>query len=67
MRKDVAAFARILSRSGLRVERGAHYKVFNNDGRLVTVLAMSPSDHRWRKNAIRDLRRAGIELGRRAA
>ena len=62
MSKDVAAFARKLGRAGLRVERGSHYKVYSREGRLLSVISLTPSDHRWRKNAVSDLRRAGVFL-----
>lgn len=48
---------------GVTVElNGSHAKVYK-DGKLAVVLAKTPSDHRWRENALRDLRKNGITPG----
>lgn len=39
---------------------GTHHKVVNEAGAQVYVLPKSPSDHRWRENAIHGLIRAGV-------
>jgi len=45
---------------GIRIKQGSkHVRVFLND-LPVTTLPQSPSDYRWRANAVAELRRAGI-------
>lgn len=39
---------------------GAHHKVTDSDGNVVYVLAKTPSDRRWRDNAVRGLVKAGV-------
>ncbi|NEG55425.1 hypothetical protein [Bifidobacterium platyrrhinorum] len=49
-----------LARNGYTVVRAAktgHWKVYDGDDNLVTATSGTPSDHRSRKNFIKDLRR----------
>lgn len=64
MSKDVRQFVRRLKRSGLNVlqTRNQHYVVVNKDGERLHTFGGTPSDHRWMKNAISELRKRGIEL-----
>jgi hypothetical protein len=69
MRKDVRAFIRQLEAAGLTVEpTPGHYRVLR-DGEplrkangLPFMLPFSPDTTRWRRTAILDLRKLGIEL-----
>ena len=65
MNKDVRQLMRAARRQGLRVaHRGAHVRVTNPaTGDFVTV-PKTPSDRRWRKNSIADLRRIGFNTTR---
>lgn len=61
MNKDVRKLIQSLTViDGVTVEvNGSHAKVYK-DGKMVSVLPKTPSDHRWRDNALRDLRANGI-------
>lgn len=62
MNKDVKKFVQSLTIiEGVTASEngGGHIKIFR-DGKLVVTLAKTPSDHRWRDNAIRNLRAVGI-------
>ena len=69
MRKDVREFIRQLETVGLTVEaKPGHYHVFR-DGKplrkangMPFTLPFSPDTTRWRRTAILDLRKLGIEL-----
>jgi hypothetical protein len=69
MRKDVREFIRRLEAAGLTVEpTPGHYRVLR-DGRplrkangMPFMLPFSPDTTRWRRTAILDLRRLGIDL-----
>lgn len=48
-------------RQGWRlVNTGSHYKLFAPDGIAKATIPHTPSDHRWRDNAVRDLRKGGF-------
>jgi len=69
MRKDVREFIRRLEAAGLTVESTpGHYNVLR-DGKplrkancMPFTLPSSPHSPRWRKTAILDLRKRGIDL-----
>lgn len=69
MRKDVREFIRRLEALGLTVEPTAgHYRVLR-DGRplrkqngMPFMLPFSPDTTRWRKSAIVELRKLGIDV-----
>jgi hypothetical protein len=69
MRKDVREFIRRLEGAGLSVESTpGHYKVLR-DGKALRkangmpfTLPFSPDTTRWRKTAILELRKLGIDL-----
>lgn len=63
MHKEVRKLAaRLGSIPGVSVEQGkTHLRVIQN-GRMVSALPVTPSDHRWRENCLADLRRQGITL-----
>jgi muramidase (phage lysozyme) len=41
-------------------DRGTRVMLFSPDGQSLVTLHWMPSDHRWRENAYRDLRRGGF-------
>ena len=50
MDKAVKQLVRRLRHAGFEVTQGsAHFKVKQN-GKVVAILPLSPSDHRWKKN-----------------
>lgn len=61
-RKEVAKILGELDRQGFTAKMGGsgHWKIYNPQGRLITVLPATPSDHRGLRNAIAVLRRAGF-------
>jgi hypothetical protein len=69
MRKDVREFIRRLEAAGLTVEATpGHYRVYR-DGKplrkangMPFMLPFSPDTTRWRKSALVELRRLGIDL-----
>jgi hypothetical protein len=60
--KEVDDLVRAIKATGsYDVENGpTHYKVVNASGNSVYSLPKSPSDSRWRENAVHDLIRAGV-------
>jgi hypothetical protein len=59
--KDVRNFvARLNAVPGVEVVKGKTHLRVLKDGRLVTTLPVTPSDHRWQHNALTVLRRNGI-------
>jgi hypothetical protein len=61
VRKDVRNFvARLNAVPGVEVSQGKTHLRVLKDGRLVTTLPVTPSDHRWQQNALTVLRRNGI-------
>lgn len=59
-RKDVKALIESVAEQGWRIEdRGERVLLYSPDGVTIVTLHWTPSDHRWRKNALRDLRRGG--------
>lgn len=62
MNRDVKDLVRELEAQGFEVRRSKknHLKVYGLDGRLVTTLPATPSDHRWKRNALSVLRKAGF-------
>lgn len=61
--KETRRFIKAIEKAGAHVEIGGtgHWKI-SVDGHLVTTIAASSSDWRARKNAIAQLRRAGLEI-----
>jgi predicted RNA binding protein YcfA (HicA-like mRNA interferase family) len=61
-RKEIAKILKALTAQGFEVKKGGsgHWKIYDADGRMVTVLAATPSDPRSVRNAIAVLRRAGF-------
>lgn len=58
-------FRRRIMEAGLVIKTGGrHDRVETTDGRLITTLPSSPSDHRWILNATRDFARKGFDLTR---
>ncbi len=66
MDKDLRKLQKALDAQGFeyRATRKGHYLVKRN-GKVVTTLTGTPSDHRSRKNELAELRRAGFEYGRK--
>ncbi|GAA4680611.1 hypothetical protein [Nocardioides nanhaiensis] len=61
MDKDVRQLVKAAARQGFEaVPHGAHVRVTNKRTGEWTTLAKTPSDYRWRKNAIANLRRMGF-------
>lgn len=63
MKKEVKELVEEAQRQGWRVEiaGSGHIKLFPPDRSLSpVVLASTPSDHRWRDNAISQMRRRGF-------
>ena len=42
------------------VSNGAHYKVVNGEGKMLSVFPKTPSDSRWRENAVHQLIKCGV-------
>lgn len=62
MDKDVRELIADRERQGWRVEIGkGHAKAFSPDGKTIVTLPLTPSDHRWKQNALRYLRRGGYQ------
>lgn len=63
MDKELSRLVKALETQGFTVVRTTknHYKVFNAQGRIVGILAGTPSDVRSMRNAISRLRNAGFE------
>lgn len=62
MDREVRELVESLERQGWRVEQGGrHLKAFSPDGKTIVSLPLTPSDHRWRANALRYLRRGGYD------
>lgn len=63
MRKELKRLLNAVEDAGCRVDatRGGHYQVFVPDGGIVLISGTS-SDHHAMKNALADLRRAGVVL-----
>ena len=57
--KELRQTVKLLQKRGLNVVPGAPRPGAPGAGRLIAVLAGTPSGHRWRMNLERDLRRAG--------
>lgn len=58
-------FRKRILESGLVIKAGGkHDRVETPEGRLITTLPTSPSDHRWILNATRDFARKGYDLTR---
>ncbi|MGI9658186.1 MAG: hypothetical protein ACR2OD_04705 [Gaiellaceae bacterium] len=70
MRKDVREFIRKLEALGLTVESTpGHYRVLRDDGKplrrangMPFMLPFSPDTTRWRKSAVVELRKLGIDV-----
>lgn len=60
VRKLVAALERI---DGISITHGGSHLAVRRNGDLIVTMPVSPSDHRWRENTLRELRRAGITPG----
>lgn len=66
MNKEVRKMVKALKREGLTVKpsRNQHLNVYQGDKRVATM-PVSPSDHRWARNLMSDIRRTtGIDLRR---
>jgi hypothetical protein len=64
MNKDVRKLSKRMKRAGMTVSpsRGNHYNVYL-EGEKIATMPTSPSDRRWEKNLISDIRRAtGVDL-----
>jgi predicted RNA binding protein YcfA (HicA-like mRNA interferase family) len=64
LNKEVRQLLKRLRKSGFVVEQsgGKHFSV-TLDGKRVAVVPSSPSDWRWKKNVISDIRReTGVDL-----
>lgn len=61
--KEVKAFVRTLERFGYTVENsgGGHLKV-RWHGVFAFMLPVSPSDHRWAKNKVSEMRQRGFPV-----
>lgn len=59
-----AKLIRQLEKAGLTVKitNTQHLMVMGDDGRTITAFSGSPSDFRADRNALADLKRAGIDL-----
>lgn len=64
MNKDVRQMVKRCKRAGFTVERGrGQHLIVAYQGRRVATMPISPSDWRWQKNLISDVRKAtGIDL-----
>lgn len=61
MDKDVRKFVQSIETiPGVEVLEGTKHLRVWKDGRAITTIPKTPSDHRWRLNATAELRRAGI-------
>jgi hypothetical protein len=62
-RREVARLLKRAERAGCKVRQGGsgHWVVTTPSGTVVS-LSQSPSDWRYMKNALADLKRAGVEL-----
>ena len=60
--KDLRQLLKTLEDQGFEAERTArgHWLVRNHEGRAVTTIAGTSSDHRSWRNALAHLRRAGL-------
>ncbi len=64
-RKDVKRLVGEAARQGWEVvERGDKVLLRSPDGHSLVTLHWTPSDHRWRENAYRDLRQGGFVRSR---
>lgn len=63
MNKDLRKLLKAVEDQGFTARRtsGGHWQIRGTDGRVVAVIAGTPSDVRSWKNTIADLRRAGFE------
>ncbi len=60
--KEVKKLVRQLEQQGWRVEeRGARFMCFSPDGRTIVPIHKTPSDHRWLKNTLSELRKGGFD------
>jgi predicted RNA binding protein YcfA (HicA-like mRNA interferase family) len=65
LNKEVRQLLKRLRKSGFAVEQSAGKQHFfvTLDGKRVAVVPSSPSDWRWKKNVISDIRReTGVDL-----
>ncbi len=63
-RRDVQDLVAETVEQGWRADdRGSKVLLFSPDGQTIVTLHWTPSDHRWRQNAYRDLRRGGFVRG----
>ena len=64
MDKDLKELVEAMVAQGWRVEIAStnHVKAFSPDGVTIANIAATPSDWRWRENALRDLRRGGFDV-----
>lgn len=67
MEKELRRILDAIEAAGFTVDRTSrgHWLVRDTEGRAVTTLAGTPSDHRSWMNAIARLRRAGVPIRRK--
>lgn len=60
--KELKSLVRDLEAAGWRVvDRGPRYMLYSPDGATIVVAHKTPSDRRWHKNLLRDLRTGGYD------
>lgn len=62
--KDVRDLLSLLPEQGFAYERtkGGHWRIRNPEGDVVSIVPGTPSDSRWRPNALRDLKKHGFDI-----
>lgn len=58
--KEARELVKLAVDQGWRLEDGKHFMLFAPDGEHKCNIAHTPSEHRWRENALRDLRAGGF-------
>jgi hypothetical protein len=61
-RPDVRSLLRAADKAGAHIERRRRHFAVHHDGRIITTVPTTPSDHRSLKNARATLRRAGLAV-----
>lgn len=62
-RSEVLGLIRDLERLGYTCRqsaRGSHWKVYKPGGGMICTIPSTPGDHRWKRNTMHDLSRAGV-------
>lgn len=61
MKKEVKELLKQVEQQNWRLDnRGDRTICFSPDGETTVTIHHTPSDHRWKKNAYRDLRKGGF-------